>query len=140
MIIAQTNIVTPENGPRPAGGPDHCFYCGEPLGAEHKPDCVCRKKVVMVEVTITFPRVIPQGWDIEKNEFHMNESSSCQDNLIDFDLDRFRAASGEGFCLCGLIKARHLRDATSDDIDGLDLNILADLDFQSNNGTDSRSD
>lgn len=140
MILTQTNLVTPENGPRPAGKPDRCFYCQEPIGAEHKPDCVCRRKVVIVEVTVTFPRVMPQDWDAEINEFHMNESSSCQNNLIDFDLDRYREACGDGFCLCGLIQGRHLRDATPQDLEDVDLNVLAGLTPHSNNPTDSASD
>ena len=139
MHLTQTNPVTPENGPRPAGRPDHCFYCGMPVGAEHKPNCACRKKAVMVEMTITFPCVVPQHWDAEINESHMNESSSCQDNLVDFYLDRYRRACGEDFCLCGLVNARQLRDATPDDLEGVDIEIFADLTHYSNNGTDSAS-
>lgn len=125
MLLEHTNKVTPENGPRPAGKPDECFYCAEPLGADHKPDCVCRLKVVMVEVTMTIPRLVPASWDAGMVDFHLNDSSWCADN-IEGDLARYMAAKGaDAPCMCGRFSGKFLRDADADDLQGVDVVEMA---------------
>lgn len=126
MMLQHTNTVTPENGPRPAGMPDRCFYCGEPVGAEHKTDCVCRVKVVMVEVTMTVPRVVPASWDAGMVDFHMNDGAWCADNITT-DLNRYMEARGEDSpCLCNTFHSKFLRDATDDDLQDVDLVCLSE--------------
>ena len=121
MLLEHTNMVTVENGPRPAGKPDECFYCRQPLNTEHKTDCVCRKKVVMVKVKMTIPRVVPASWDAGSVDFHLNDSSWCADN-IEGDLSRYMEAKGDDApCLCSRFSGVFVRDATADDLDGVDV-------------------
>lgn len=125
MLLQHTNTVTAENGPRPAGKPDQCFYCGQPLGAEHANDCVCRVKVVMVEVTMQIPRVVPASWPPGIVNFHLNDSSWCADNIGN-DLERYLAAkSDDAPCMCGRFHGKFLREATEADLQGVDLVRLA---------------
>jgi hypothetical protein len=125
MLLQHTNLVTPENGPRPAGRPDQCFYCGQPVGAEHKEDCVCRVKVVMVEVTMTIPRVVPASWGADDVDFKLNESSWCANNIAS-DIGEYMAAmSDEAPCMCGAFHGKFLRDATEEDLQGVDVVRLA---------------
>ena len=121
MLLQHTNMVTPEHGPRPAGRPDQCFYCGQAVGTEHKADCVCRVKVVMVEVTMTIPRVVPASWDADSVDFHLNDSSWCADN-IEGDLTRYMEAKGDDApCMCGAFHGKFLRDATDEDLQGVNV-------------------
>jgi hypothetical protein len=125
MLLAHTELVTPENGPRPFGRPDRCFYCGQALGAEHAPGCVLRRKVVMVEVTLRIPRVVPAAWDSRQVEFQLNDGSWCADN-IEGDLAQYQESRGDDApCLCGAFHAKFLREATAEDLQGLDLVTLS---------------
>ena len=83
-------------------------------------------KVVMVEVTMTIPRVVPVSWDADSVDFQLNESSWCADN-IENDLSRYVAAKGdEAPCMCGAFRGKFLRDATEDDLQGVDVVQLAE--------------
>lgn len=125
MIIKDTNIVTQHNGHRANKRIDCCFYCGQIVGEEHKADCVCRLKVVMVEVSMTIPRVVPADWDESMVNFHLNESSWCADNIIN-DLNRYINAKNQGApCMCGTFCGKLLRDATEEDLNGIDLVMLS---------------
>lgn len=56
--------VVGEHGIRPAGPPDHCFYCGEPLGHTHDEECVIRSRTIVVkasaEIVISVPECFTQ--------------------------------------------------------------------------------
>lgn len=121
MLLEFTNFVTEDNGPRPAGKPDECFYCQQPLGGEHAQDCTLRLKVVMVKIELTMPRVVPASWDTEMVDFHLNDSSWCSDNIGN-DIMCYLDAKEEGApCLCGKFYGTCLGDATTEDLKGLDL-------------------
>ena len=121
MLMQHTNMVTKDNGLRASGKLDCCFYCGQIVGEEHKADCVCRLKVVMVEVSMTIPRVVPADWDESMVNFHLNESSWCADNIIN-DLNRYMIAKKQDApCMCGTFFGKLLRDATEEDLKGIDL-------------------
>lgn len=125
MLLEHTNMVTSENGPRPAGRPDQCYYCGQPVGLEHKADCACRVKVVMIEVTMRIPRVVPASWDAGLVDFHLNDSSWCADNIGD-DLTQYLAAKNDDApCMCGTFSGKFLRDADANDLQGVDVVQLA---------------
>jgi hypothetical protein len=95
------------------------------VGAEHKADCVCRVKVVMVEVTMTIPRVVPASWGADSVDFQLNESSWCANN-IENDIGRYRAAMGDDApCMCGAFHGKFMRDATEEDLQGVDVVQLA---------------
>lgn len=74
--------VTVENGPRPAGRPDECFYCHEKIGANHKSDCVLATKLVKVVLKATMLVEVPQSFSNEDTRFWLTESSNCSSNQI----------------------------------------------------------
>lgn len=98
-------------GIRPAGKPTECFYCHEPKGGTHKPDCVIRQRTVVVEVRLELVLSEPEGWSQEDIESHFNASSSCQSNIAGY-IEQLRDRIG---CLCGLADVSFLREATADD-------------------------
>lgn len=107
MKRTDTWIVKPDDV-RPARPDGTCFYCGMPIGDRHKDDCVIPKKSVIVDVTIRLPLLVPDFWDKEQIEFHMNESSWCCDNFISL-IEDWQNKTGR--CLCGVTDAKFIRDA-----------------------------
>ena len=49
MIIPNT-----DNGVRPAGDPNKCFYCSEPKGSQHKNDCVVLTRTIVVKLSVEY--------------------------------------------------------------------------------------
>ena len=88
-------IVT-KNSMRPASKLEQCFYCRQPIGAEHKSDCVLVKKTVRIRVIIEYDVFVPHSWSKEDIEFHRNESSWCASNII----DELKELESSGNCLC----------------------------------------
>jgi hypothetical protein len=37
-------VLPNDDGIRPAGNSDECFYCNQKIGTSHKEDCVCLQK------------------------------------------------------------------------------------------------
>ena len=107
MFHPETHKVTAEHGPRPAGSPDKCFYCGESVGSDHKSECVCRNRTVVMKVTLELPCVRPESWLPYEIERHFNDSSWCQSNLSGL-IDDLR-------CLCGDAQFEYVREATIED-------------------------
>ena len=107
MIHPETHLITPENGPRPAGKPNQCFYCGNLLGEKHKEDCVCRERTVVLKATITFVKRIPERWDEDTIQFFYNEGSWCAVNLLD--------DWGDKRCLCNYATVEYVKEATEEE-------------------------
>lgn len=92
-------VIENDDGIRPAGEPDECFYCHQKIGEEHKRDCVIVTKRVRVRYTIEVEIDVPHEWDPSMVLFSRNESRWCANNVtvdIEADIGR-RAANG---CLC----------------------------------------
>lgn len=83
MYHPETYTVTKDNGPRPAGKPDRCFYCERRIGAEHKENCVLRIKTVVIKATIEYTVSVPAHWTAEDVRFNRNQSSRCASNIIE---------------------------------------------------------
>lgn len=81
---------------RPASDKEECFYCHQPIGSEHHPDCVLIKKKVMVRMTVEYEVKVPAHWDKHMIEFHRNDGSWCADNALD---ELAEIGGGDG-CLC----------------------------------------
>lgn len=96
---------------RPAGKTGECFYCQAKRGDDHRQGCVIRTRTVMVRVSFNLIREVPEDWEQSMVEFHMNESSSCKDNL----LDEIQAQSERIGCACGFGEGEFVREATTDD-------------------------
>ena len=107
---ADSWIVGVEDQPS-AGRPGECFWCQATIGAEHKADCVRRKRTVVVRYEIEFTTDVPEHWTKDDFEFHRNESSWCADNLI----DELEGLKERGCCLCSFTEASFVREATDDD-------------------------
>lgn len=114
MIHPETHAVTTDNGPRPAGPPDRCFYCGQPVGGTHEVDCVCRKRTVVIEVTVRFVVAAPESWTKKDIDFHRNHSSSCASNTLD-QLTNAHAEMPHDRCPCSIMRTKYVRDATPED-------------------------
>ena len=105
MEHPETHPVTEKHGPRPAGKPDRCFYCGRLVGEEHKEDCVMRSRTVVLQAVITYVDTVPENWTAEDIFNHRNLGSWCANNLID-DLDRIQG------CLCGSVEITYIKEAS----------------------------
>ena len=80
-----------DDGIRPAGKPDQCFYCQQTVGTPHGKKCVIVTKLVEMRVTLkmngrTYRGIWevrePYSWDARMSEFHKNESSWCANNFL----------------------------------------------------------
>lgn len=107
MIHSETHMVTAKHGPRPAGEPDRCFYCGMMIGFEHRSDCVMRDRTVVLKFSIELVVRVPENWNKDDIEFHRNESSWCASNII-------RELGDGNACLCSS-KIEYVREATERD-------------------------
>lgn len=111
MERLDTWVVTKDDE-RPARQDGTCFYCHEPIGGRHKPDCVIPEKSVLMNFTITLPVIVPVSWDKDMIEHYYNLGSWCGDNLLSY-LERWHEKTGR--CLCSILSAQYLRDATKDE-------------------------
>lgn len=93
-----------DDGIRPAGKPDECFYCKQKVGQPHKPDCVCVEKTVRLKYTFEVEVQVPHGWTPESINFHRNESSWCADNALS-ELEAYAHKNG---CLCGVFHSEFI--------------------------------
>ena len=91
---------------RPADMNGKCFYCGQPIGAEHRGDCVLINKMVKVRMTVEYEIEVPAHWETHMVEFHRNGSSWCCDNT----LDELKKLAEENGCLCGMMNFTCLDD------------------------------
>jgi len=103
-----------DDGIRPAGEPDACFYCGHKVGERHSPECV------MVEAKGTYLVMLdgerigtwiysePASWDKESRYFYRNLSTFCIDTIKEageLNIDReFPYQAGENDCLCMIVE------------------------------------
>lgn len=114
MTHPETHLVTLENGPRPAGRSDRCFYCDVAVNYPHAKDCVCRKRTVLIEARVQYVVDVPEDWPVEQIESHRNESSWCASN--DVALIQGRIDPPEG-CPCFNLEFAFIREASAvDDI------------------------
>lgn len=98
----------------PAGGPGICCYCRIPIGGEHEPDCAHRQRTVVIATTITYTIEVPEFWTEHDIEFHHNESSYCNSNMI----SELEAIDKHRGCLCYNCKTKYVREATIYDENG----------------------
>ncbi len=91
---------------RPSSKAAQCFYCHQPIGAEHGPACVLVKKRVVVRMVVEYEVAVPSDWDKRMIEFARNESGWCADNA----LDELKSIIAPGKCLCGRARFEHVRD------------------------------
>jgi hypothetical protein len=110
-----------DDGVRPAGAPDQCFYCHSPKG-QHKPDCVCLERTVIVEMSISYVRAVPKSWTVSDIEFLLNDSSSCADNEVRLVAEQADAAPENHCNTCQRTDFRFLREATAEEMEKFGFN------------------
>lgn len=104
-------IVGPEHE-MPARRDGTCFWCQTIIGMEHRPDCVVRKRTVIVELKFTVVKEVPEDWTKQDIEFHMNDSSWCASNAISA-LER--KYGGMSPCACNVFEGTYLGEAQEQD-------------------------
>lgn len=107
MKHPETFIVTEDDSRGRQRGPQ-CFYCPSAIGSEHASECVCRQRSVVIQVTITYPILVPESWPARTIEFHRNDGSWCSSNLLE-ELDALDS------CLCPLTEFKFVREAGEED-------------------------
>lgn len=110
------NLPVTDNGVRPNGHPDLCFYCGFEKGT-HKEDCVCPQKSVVIKMTIEYVVSVPRFWEANDIDFHRNDSSWCAGNAI-AELNVIYATQD---CLCEQTTFEFVREATEEDHEKLGI-------------------
>lgn len=93
-------VTLDDDGIRPAGKPDQCFYCGSNVGQAHRRDCVTVEKRVRVRYVFEFDTTMPYGWTAENFLFHRNDGTWCADNAF----DEIQSAAGND-CMCAMFTA-----------------------------------
>ena len=101
---------------RPAGKVGECFYCWQPIGAEHAADCVIQQRTIVCRIIVDVIRDVPNDWDRHIIEWRINKGSYCANNVIN-DLSLIT----EDHCFCEQLQAMYLREATEEDESSLGL-------------------
>jgi hypothetical protein len=111
MKHPETYLVTAQNGARPAGYPDACFYCDRPVGEMHHPDCVLRQRTVVLRGGFDLTVTVPDNWTEHDILFWANEGAQCADN----QLKEFVRLTQRDGCSCARLTFEVAREATEVD-------------------------
>lgn len=112
MTIAKEENIFPkvvenDDGIRPAGKSDECFYCQRKIGQSHESDCVIVTKRIKVSYVFDIEVDVPHFWTQDDIEFHRNESSWCANNAIS-DIQLFMDDISP-HCLCSNFRCEFIR-------------------------------
>ena len=99
-----------EKAKRSVSNTDTCFYCGQPIGDYHKPECVLISKKVKVRMVVEYEVEVPSHWDKHNVEFHRNDSSWCADSAVN-ELQKI-VEDEESPCLCELARFEYIEDTS----------------------------
>lgn len=87
MKVKPHTVSPDDDGIRPAGKPDECFYCRQKVGQRHKYECVMVQVTNFYEVYLdglyvgVWSTKDPAHWDRDMQYFHKNEGSWCSNNM-----------------------------------------------------------
>ena len=111
-----------DDGIRPAGEPDRCFYCHKKIGKPHAGDCVIVTKRVLMRIeglaTGIWELDVSHHFDLSTIEYMYNDGNWCANNILSEEdvawdredaqkqLEAVRASSG---CLCGVLRFKFER-------------------------------
>ena len=95
-------LVAPnDDGIRPAGKPDECFYCARKVGQPHGSTCVVVTRKWRVRFQVELDVDMPHCWQEHDIEFRYNEGTWCADNLVTM----LSECDGGDPCLCDRVTA-----------------------------------
>ena len=97
-------VLPDDDGIRPAGKPDECFYCNQKVGTSHLSDCVILDKKIKIAYTFEIEIEVPHSWKRSDVEFHRNDSSWCASNAIGEIEGAIERAGYD--CACPVMRAR----------------------------------
>ncbi len=99
-----------DDGIRPAGLSDACFYCHRYVGEEHERNCCVVTRRVRVRYAFEILVHVPAWWQNKEFESHRNDSTWCADNALD-EIEQYYRSGG---CACGHFKAEwmSMQDST----------------------------
>lgn len=104
-------VAPDDDGIRPAGKPDECFYCKQKVGDRHLWKCVAVDKKVLVKFELTLEDNVPVSWDREQIEFHYNKSSWCGSNIVELVKRNFDKLDAADNCGCNVMgEAKYIED------------------------------
>lgn len=89
-----------DDGIRPAGPPDACFYCRQKVSQPHGRDCVIVLRRVKLRYVVEVEVMMPHSWDSDDIEMHRNMGSWCANNCVDDINAHIIALEGYNRCLC----------------------------------------
>lgn len=107
-----------DDGIRPGGPQDACFYCGQKIGERHLFACVTQVvprtyRVLLDGIDIgSWSTDDPVSWDVRMRDFHKNEASWCANNVTHVGRLAIAIAlpSTETACLCGRLAFEPVAD------------------------------
>lgn len=80
-----------DDGIRPAGAPDECFYCKQKVGTPHLSDCVAVHQRVRLRLTVEVEVDQPHDWSPEEIEEFVEEDGCIEPGALeDGDIRRCR--------------------------------------------------
>jgi hypothetical protein len=77
-----------DDGIRPAGEPDACFYCSQKVGQPHALDCVVVKKKVVVRYTVLAIIDVPHSWGADRI-LHCENNGGSRYNIAEWGSTEF---------------------------------------------------
>jgi len=89
-----------DDGVRPNGPDDACFYCHKPLGRGHGAKCPILERTVTVVYSFRINIRVPLHWDEADVEFHRNEGTWCAHNAVDQLRELADQLEEQNRCLC----------------------------------------
>lgn len=104
------NWIVSKTDERPGRPDGTCFYCSVPIGGEHKPNCVIRRRSVVVRFSVEAVVDMPESWTPQMIEEHYNEGRWCGDNIISII-----GSKRKNRCLCSDTTAKFVREASEED-------------------------
>ena len=80
-------VLPNDDGIRPAGPPDECFYCQQKVGQIHGAECAVMRQHVLLRAWVRdqgvfeWMEAVPFYWDELQIIFHYNHGTWCADNI-----------------------------------------------------------
>jgi hypothetical protein len=92
-------VLEDDDGIRPAGKPDECFYCHAKVGEPHIETCVILNRRTKIKFTVQIVIDTPFSWSKEVIENYYNNSTWCHNNCA-VEIQNYCDELEPNGCLC----------------------------------------